>query len=1362
MPNYSKLAKGLTSLSNESSWQKALASQAEKQMRIDMMPTARINLPAPGIVVPGKLNNVREAVRNIKGNYGARRVERAADEIPNLERMYTHDALADAFTGDNAAAMMTIKPQDFEKYATPIPDYMSSPQAHRGYGSQFLDDSMKDMTLSEYIDSLSNVKGGFADVPYLLINKEEQGLPLVPFITGHEGRHRNRAIANMGEQSNLVQLLPRRELREPLPRRTQEEYIEALKQELEMTNNKVRPQVYFDNLRQEDIKRPRVDLPDIYADGGSIQGGLSRFADGGAAFGVMPQMKPRRAHQDREASKNVPVDAARGFVAGALGQLGDLESLIRMLPYLDEKTILPTSEEIEKRLPFKSDTPVSRAATGLGQLGGSFYTGPGSGFHALGSAYKGAKTLGKELAETAGHRIATGQSLIPGVPASLANPPVMHIVKPTDGNWLPSTDRIVYRTQLDRELENLQKGKHNPNSQYIKEMLEDAVARGDAPQVAGFTRDLQNAIGNEATNKWVKSNLSNYITKQMGTEADPVRKLAEEGITAFPKNVDEYGDLELHTFPNFDVKGRREEFGSPVKGVAQNPLAKHYEFLADQAISPIAAKHYQRIQALPSMQRPVGNTADMPWVNKLDPETNIYSLNTDADFSKMGFDHIMDVLREDVAAGRIRPEQLNKVSMEDAVRRTHQYDEELKQKMLNARVAEQTSAKVHKEYPEGYKWVQLDQPGQFALESDIMGHSVRGYEPPQGHPDWTDISGNSGYNDYGHGGYEAIKSGAAKIYSLRDPKGMSHATIEVNQTNLATPQNFKKAGLDYSEAMVEAKRRMGITPENQKEWVQNANSEQRAQASNDLYKHIDDIYKEKIGNMPQYITQIKGKQNAAPNKEYLPYIQDFVKSGKYTEVGDLQNTGLKHIESVPERASFADAGMNVPEYLTDAEHEKLIYDYLNLTRSKADPKFMHEQYGFPPPPEGMAEGGAIHMQVGGLSALAKLGKAGTKLSKAEEAALRARGLGVPSVDFADPMNPKDIMRMSEALGNAGAEGMTLNLTQADRSRVFGPNKGGTGFSGLQLTSKPHQKAGTTWGVGKPSHATRLINANTPDTVWSTFVGSPTQHMSNPVTVERMYEAHRAANPSADLIDKMNAQVNGAVHPKSGKLIFPEGIDVSDPTVLDKAKTFDQRKVLAQAMTMGGEKRGEKATQEAFKIIREETDPLLANSPTYAVGNRLFTIDSDTGIYRPDLNAAFPHQVTGTDLGLLFEPAPVEFAAPDFVAKYANRKNKAGNPQPMGHKDLTATTPKQFVSEDYLTNLQKEGHKDGGSVEQMSWLDALNNHHRKMAGGGVVNMSDTTPDVTDGENIIPHSFYAKGGQVLSYEDSNNFLRNMYGN
>ena len=419
--------------------------------------------------------------------------------------------------------------------------------------------------------------------------------------------------------------------------------------------------------------------------------------------------------------------------------------------------------------------------------------------------------------------------------------------------------------------------------------------------------------------------------------------------------------------------------------------------------------------------------------------------------------------------------------------------------------------------------------------------------------------------------------------------------------------------------------------------------------------------------------------------------------------------------------------------------------------------------------EKLRKGGAIRMQVGGLSALAKLGTAGTKLTKAEIASLRARGMGVPSIDFADPMNPNDIMRMSEALGASGSEGKTLNLTQADRSRVFGPNKGGTGFSGLQLTSPAHKQAKTTWGVGKPSHVTRMINANTPETVWSPFIGSPTQHMSNPVTVERMYEAHKNANPSAELVEKMNKQLNSAIHAKTKKPIFPNGIDISDPASLNQAQTFDQRKAIAQALTIGGEKKGEKATQEAFKIIKEETDPLLMDAPTYAVGNRLFTIDQKSGIYRPDLNSAFPEQTVGTDFGLIFEPAPIQHAAPDFVKKFEGRKNKHGNPQAMGHKDLTATTPKQFISEEYLTNLQKEGYKDGGSAEPKPFHDFDQIMKRK--DGGTVNQSfeqrlksalnmamggevsdNTTPDMTDSGSINYGGMYAKGGTTRRYAEA----------
>ena len=128
------------------------------------------------------------------------------------------------------------------------------------------------------------------------------------------------------------------------------------------------------------------------------------MADEKAAFGVFPQMKPKRSKQDREAAKNVPIDLARGALSGVLGAPGDIESLIRMLPGLSEETILPTSEDIEKRIPFRSDTPVSQAATGLGQLAGGFYTGRGSPLRAIGSIPGALKHGAQEFA------LASGQS----------------------------------------------------------------------------------------------------------------------------------------------------------------------------------------------------------------------------------------------------------------------------------------------------------------------------------------------------------------------------------------------------------------------------------------------------------------------------------------------------------------------------------------------------------------------------------------------------------------------------------------------------------------------------------------------------------------------------------------------------------------------------------------------------------------------------------------------------------------------------------------------------------------------------------------------------------------------------------------
>jgi len=209
---------------------------------------------APEIMTRSGLSDLSNYILGREGTYGAQRVERAADEIPNLEKLYTQEALRRAFSGDNARALMTMKPSDFEKYAAPLESNLS-------------DESVKN--ISDLINVQKN--GGFSDVPFLMVNKEQQGLESFPWVTSHEGRHRNRAMDAAGEQAGLVQFLPRAELREPFPRRSQEQYIEAIRKEMDLSGNRIKPEAYYLNdLDDQPFRRPSVKLPDLYAEGGLI------------------------------------------------------------------------------------------------------------------------------------------------------------------------------------------------------------------------------------------------------------------------------------------------------------------------------------------------------------------------------------------------------------------------------------------------------------------------------------------------------------------------------------------------------------------------------------------------------------------------------------------------------------------------------------------------------------------------------------------------------------------------------------------------------------------------------------------------------------------------------------------------------------------------------------------------------------------------------------------------------------------------------------------------------------------------------------------------------------------------------------
>ena len=511
------------------------------------------------------------------------------------------------------------------------------------------------------------------------------------------------------------------------------------------------------------------------------------------------------------------------------------------------------------------------------------------------------------------------------------------VIKEKGGNWLSGSAEKAVGPLLQKGMINNREIPYGPEfDAAIRQRIEDLKQHASKPDYKGgagrvvehLERELENPRANEAAiNKWVQSNLTNYIKKEMATPEDPVRRLAEQGITHMPANEIDFANAFLPE----KLAVKRMNAGFTPQGLGESPAAQGWERITDELINVAPAIQHTRPLTPTEIRQGVKSTTETdPWLNKVDPNTPIYyPENMDSLGRDLGFDHIVDVLRADLAAGRIRPEQLSKVSMEQAVRRTYEYDQELAKKMAEARASAREGLPVHKEYPEGYRWIELNRPGAFAQESEAMGHSVRGYEPPRGHSDWIAGSGDEGSPGYGHGGWEAIKSGKAKVYSLIDPKGEPHVTVEVAK---GKPWN-ERNGIFYD------------NPELEPSWAKFSNEESLKGIASGVNRPSDYIkkypewlklnepdlfakYAKVFEDSPARISQIKGKQNRAPKEEYLPFVQDFVKGGKWSDVGDLRNTGLVRQDG---------------KYMTQAEYD----DYL-LNELK-------------PPEDGMKRGGSVHI-----------------------------------------------------------------------------------------------------------------------------------------------------------------------------------------------------------------------------------------------------------------------------------------------------------------------------------------------------------------------------------------------------------------
>ena len=426
------------------------------------------------------------------------------------------------------------------------------------------------------------------------------------------------------------------------------------------------------------------------------------------------------------------------------------------------------------------------------------------------------------------------------------------VIKKPGGNWLTgSVEKTV--APLKRNADETAR-------------WEQLVANGGEERaLMHMRRPLQSEA---ALNRWIDKKLTPYIKNDMATERDPIRALAERGVTHAtitpPIGV-----------RNSEMAIKRAVNDFSALGSGKSDAAKDWEYATDAVVQP------KSLLDMRDQHESFGNVSaeDLAPFRNLPDETSIYGLSRQHNIlPTLGLDHLVDVLREQLATGVLTPQQLDKVTMANAVERAHAYNLEREAARKAAQLADLESMTPYKQYDEGWRWVQLDKPGQFAAESDAMGHSVRGYEPPQGHADWDKASGKHGSLSYGHGGWDAIKSGRAKIYSLKGHDGKSYATVEVadrpsNEDQQGIPDRYLETALEQLSA--------------NDPHIEYRDPEAIDRLAAELYA------RDNPGELR--ITQIKGPGNRAPDPAVLPYIQDFVRSGNWSEVRDLHNAAMRKL-----------------------------------------------------------------------------------------------------------------------------------------------------------------------------------------------------------------------------------------------------------------------------------------------------------------------------------------------------------------------------------------------------------------------------------------------------------------------------------
>ena len=545
----------------------------------------------------------------------------------------------------------------------------------------------------------------------------------------------------------------------------------------------------------------------------------------------------------------------------------------------------------------------------LGLVGktGELHSIPKAGRYAASRA----APFAKSTAEMANELYATGQ--MPG----MVNP-VMNVIKNKGGNWLP--------------------GSVERNVELIKGLDADLVDQLGLNPVNASSPHIAN---------WVDNKLVKYIKNEMGTPEDPIRKLADKGkLHTNPEELPYIlADENTDVSPIGWVAENRVLSGFPPESVSTTLPGRNWEASSDMAIKPLNIENLHK-------------SVREPWMENLPSGSKIYATQPES-FNKLGFDHLVDELKNATSATttlpanlRIDPAKLERMSVPEAVQHVAKINDWRAGEAAKAEkkgMMENLSATPRFEVPEapqlsfvkapGMKWIDVPET------TDAKGLKLCTTLGKQG--GWCTMDERIG-KPYG--------SGENRLTTLIDADGRPHAQAKITESRV-DPVSEKFRDLDDNvmqeiRAEAQANDTRGIDWGRQGDFLPGDEADLRRklvrEATLRRFPEWGDL------KTPSDITELKPPGNSFTSDRADTYrkrdpeykakvtdsVQKFLNAGEWGEVKDLNLYGLVDMRGAPGSVKHqVNSGYAGPRFLTKEQAEAAI------------PK---------------AEGGAVRMADGGV------------------------------------------------------------------------------------------------------------------------------------------------------------------------------------------------------------------------------------------------------------------------------------------------------------------------------------------------------------------------------------------------------------